>query len=183
LFWCRLLHMLRLLAKQCSVQNTRLHLYCSWAALCAFCCAACKPGFGIEHGQCELCAAGTFSAGGRGATCQLCPQGTRSSPGTSDPLQCTCKPGYGLGDPAEVLFGARVCRECVGGQWSPGGLNAVCQACPGQTTHDKRAATGPDECDKCQPGRPNMSLLHYLLVKPSEPVHVSAKFVTSTACQ
>lgn len=64
-----------------------------------------------------------------------------------------CKPGYGVSDPAEMVNGVPVCRVCTGDQYSAGGPNAVCTPCPGKTTHDKRGATGPDECDMCKPGR------------------------------
>lgn len=72
---------------------------------------ACKPGFALQGGRCELCAVGTYSGsinGSAASSCVACRPGqTTLQPGSTSSTDCVCAVGHGSDDASP-----QACRPC-----------------------------------------------------------------------
>ena len=106
----------------------------------------CNEGFGGD--PCQVCAVGSYSAGGnefeQHKDCDLCPDGKTTIANTSTVVaQCLCRPGFGTSDYSETAQ----CLICEDGFYSEGFVNEPCVFCGfGGVTEPQRGADHFDDC-------------------------------------
>jgi len=89
----------------------------------------CQPGsFNDGTGQCELCPAGSFSAGGNATGCTPCPAGTYAA--SAGNASCTpARPGSSV-----ATAGSSLPTRCPAGTFSQSPSSTSCTPCPDGTT-------------------------------------------------
>jgi len=118
----------------------------NWARTCDTCPAGCHIDY-TRLNECEKCATGKASAGGKQEHCTACTGNTWTSDQKSCIEKKTCVAGEKVKQEG-TSSSDRTCESCATGEFSSGTNAASCSGCPsGKWTRDHKECTAHTNCE------------------------------------